>query len=225
MTTKCTLYGILVAATAFILISATFAGYYYVQNSNAASDNSKLATELNGASASYSSLASNFDLLLAKYNESIYLLSSAIAVMNTSLQAYQDASAQLSALWAAYQSLSPAPASLLHNSVYFDFGNGTERWYNDTAIDAGWNMYLETVVLMNGSISAAWYPSYNEHFVTGIGGVPNSASMYWFLWAYSRTTSWQPVQVGADNVLVTSGSIYAWTYCGADANFKPTCTP
>jgi len=224
MNSRSTLYGVLVAAVAFILISATVASYYYVQDSNARADNAQLTSELNNASANYSSLASNFNTLLAAYNQSIYLLSSSIAVMNTTLPAYKQASAQLSALWAVYQSMSPAK-SLLHNDVYFDFGNGTRIWYNGTAINAGWNLYVETVVLMKGQVVGTWYPSYGEHFVTGIGGVSNSAAEYWWLWTYNQTSSWQVTQLGADEILATSGSVYAWTYCGTTASFGPACTP
>ena len=224
MTGRSTLYGVAVAAAALILISATAAGYYYVQDSKANYNNAQLTSELNDANASYSNLASNFNTLLARYNQTIYLLSNSIAVMNTSLPAYKEASAQLGALWVGYQSLSPAE-SHLRNSVYFDFGNGTHSWYNGTAIGAGWNLYIETVVLMKGQVVGTWYPAYGEHFITGIGGVPNTATKYWFLWTYSKVASWQVAQVGADGILATSGSVYAWTYCGADASFNPTCTP
>lgn len=224
MSAKRTLYELAVAAVALILITATVAGYFYVEYSNANSDNSQLTSELNGANGRYSSLASNYNLLLASYNESISLLSESIAVMNTSLPAYQQASARLSALWTVYQSLSPAPKSLLRNSVLFDFGNGTRHWYNDTAINAGWNVYIETVVLMNGQVTGNWYPAFSEHFVTGIGGVPDTASEYWFLWSFNKTAGWTPSLVGADAVFVTSGSVFAWTYCKADANFNPACT-
>ncbi len=225
MTSRSAFYGVVVAATALILISGTVAGYYYAQDSNANSNNARLTSELNNANANYSSLASNFNTLLAKYNQSIFLLASSIAVMNTSLPAFKEASAQLGALWGVYQSMNPASRSLLHNNVYFDFGNGTRRWYNGTAIDAGWNMYVETVVLMKGQVAGTWYPAFGEHLITGIGGIPTSASSYWFFWSYNSTTSWELVPVGADAVLATSGSVYAWTYCGADANFNPTCTP
>lgn len=225
MNSRSALYGVAVAAAALILISATVAGYFYVQYSDVKSSNVQLTSELNGADANYSSLASSFNALLAEYNQSIYLLSSSIAVMNTSLPAYKQASAQLSALWAFYQSLSPASKSLLRNSVYFDFGNGTRGWYNETAINAGWNLYIETVVLMNGQVTGAWNPAYGEHFVTGIGGVSNSATKYWFLWTYSKATSWQAAQVGADEVPATSGAVYAWTFCSVDLSFNPTCSP
>jgi hypothetical protein len=218
-------YALAAAAAGLIIISATIAGYYYVQNSNTASNNSKLIAELNSANSNYTKLASNFNSLISSYNESIFLLSRTIAVINTSLPIYKQSSLELSALWQTYQSLSPVSTSLLRNSVLFDFGNGTHRWFNNTAIDAGWNLYIETVVLNNGHVDAQWYPQYGEHLVNGIAGISNTATKDWFLWSYNRTAGWQPSQVGADGILVTSGSVYGWTFCKADSNFNPVCHP
>jgi hypothetical protein len=225
LTSRSTFYTLAIAATALIVISATFTGFYYVQNSNTASNNSKLIAELNGANSNYTRLASNFNLLLSSYNESISLLSRSIAVINTSLPIYKQSSLELTALWQTYQSLSPVTSTLLRNNVLFDFGNGTHRWYNDTAIAAGWNLYIETVVLNDGHVDAQWYPQYGEHLVNGIGGISNSATKYWFLWSYNMTAGWHSSQVGADSILVISGSVYGWTYCAADTNFNPVCRP
>lgn len=225
MTSKNAFYGLAVAATALIIISATVAGYYYVQNATAVSNNSQLTQELNSANSNYTKLASNYNLILSRYNETISLLSRAIGVINTSQPIYRQASLELSSLWRTYQNLNPASASLLHNSVLFDYGNGTRTWFNNTAIEAGWNLYIETVVLAKGHVAAQWYPQYSAHFVTGIAGVSNTNTKYWFLWSYNKTASWQVSQVGADSILVTSGSVYAWTYCGSDQNFNPICRP
>ena len=208
-----------------VIISSTFAGYYYVQNSNTASNNSKLASELNSVNSNYTKLASNFNLLLSEYNDSISLLSRSIAVINTSLPIYKQASIELSTLWQTYQTLRPVSSTLLRNSMLFDYGNGTLKWYNNTAIDAGWNLYVETVVLNRGNLNAQWYPQYGEHLVNGIAGISNTATRYWFLWSYNKTAGWQPSQVGADSILVTSGSVYGWTFCAADTNFNPVCRP
>ena len=78
---------------------------------------------------------------------------------------------------------------------------------------------------MRGQVDGTWYPSYGEHLITGIGGVSDSTSEYWFLWTYYKTASWQVAGVGADLILATSGSVYARTHCGADSHFNPTCTP
>jgi len=109
--------------------------------------------------------------------------------------------------------------------VLFDFGNGTRVWYNDTAIQPGWNFYVETVILTKGGLAAQWYPQYGEHLVTGIQGVTNTQTKYWFLWTYSAAASWQSAQVGADQLTAYNGSIYAWTFCGATLAFEPTCRP
>lgn len=225
MTSKSSFYALSAAAAAIVIISTTFAGYYYVQNSNTASNNSKLTSELNSVNSNYTKLASNFNLLLSRYNESISLLSRSIGVINTSLPIYKQASLELSTLWQTYQTLSPVSSSLLRNSMLFDYGNGTHRWYNDTAIDAGWNLYVETVVLNRGNLNAQWYPQYGEHLVNGIAGISNTATKDWFLWSYNKTAGWQSSQVGADGILVTSGSVYGWTFCKADSNFNPVCHP
>ena len=225
MTSRASLIGLAVAAIALVAISATLGGYYYLQASTAASNNSQLIAELNSANSNYTKLASNFNSLISSYNESIFLLSRAIAVINTSLPIYKQSSLELSDLWQTYKSLSPVSATLLRNSVLFDFGNGTNRWFNDTAIDPGWNLYIETVVLNNGHVDAQWYPQYGEHLVNGIGGISNTATKYWFLWSYNKTAGWQPSQVGADGILVSSGSVYGWTFCTADSNFNPVCRP
>jgi hypothetical protein len=225
LTSRSGFYTLAAAATGLIIISATFAGFYYVQNSDTASKNSQLVAELNSANSNYTKLASNFNLLISSYNESIYLLSGTIAVINTSLPIYRQSSLELTALWQTYQSMSPISTSLLRNSMLFDFGNGTNRWFNDTSIDAGWNLYIETVVLNNGHVDAQWYPQYGEHLVNGIAGISNTATKYWFLWSYNKTAGWQTSQVGADSILVTSGSVYGWTYCAEDTNFNPVCRP
>ncbi|MDA4119231.1 MAG: hypothetical protein OK436_01460 [Thaumarchaeota archaeon] len=225
MTNRSSFYTLAAAATGLIIISVTIAGYYYVQNTNTASNNSQLIAELNSANSNYTKLASNFNSLISSYNESIYLLSRTIAVLNTSLPIYKQSSLELTALWQTYQSLSPVSTSLLRNSMLFDFGNGTHRWFNNTAIDAGWNLYIETVVLNNGQVNAQWYPQYGEHLVNGIAGISNTATKDWFLWSYNKTAGWQPSQVGADGILVTPGSVYGWTFCTADSNFNPVCHP
>lgn len=225
MSSRGSLYGVAVVATALILLSATFGGYYYLQFSKASSNNDALTSELDAANANYTRLAANYNRVLQLYNETISLLSHSLAVMNTSDPAYQQASARLASLWQAYQELRPASASLLTNSVLFDYGNGTMVWYNDTAMQPGWNMYIETLVLSGGQLTATWYPQFGEHFVSGIGGVSDNQTMSWFLWTYTKSNSWQAAQVGADLVQATSGSVYAWTYCGEDQNYNPTCQP
>jgi hypothetical protein len=39
------------------------------------------------------------------------------------------------------------------------------------------------------------------------------------------TEEWQTAQVGADNLPVYNGSVFAWTYCGETPSYAPTCKP
>jgi hypothetical protein len=223
--TSKSLYGSVALAVALLVIEGTVGAYYYTQYSSQRVAGQTLAQELNDTGTRYAKLASDYNGLLSNYNRSISLLSRSIAVLNTSQPIYQEASKQLSALWQKYVTLKPASTSLYKNDVLFDFGNGTRVWYNDTAIQPGWNFYVESVILTKGGLAAQWYPQYGEHLVTGIQGVMNTQTKYWFLWTYSAASSWQPAQAGADQLIALNGSIYAWTFCGATPAYEPTCRP
>jgi len=226
MTSK-SLYGSVALAVALLVVEGTVGAYYYTQYSSQRVAGQTMAQELNDSVTRYGQLASNFNDLLSSYNRTLSLLSRAIAVLNTSQPVYQEASKQLSVLWQKYLTLKPASTALYKNDVLFDFGNGTRVWYNGTAIQPGWNFYVETVVLTKGSVIAQWYPQIGdgEHFIRGIQGVMNTQTKYWFLWTYTAASSWQPAQAGADQLTAFDGSIYAWTFCGATPAFEPTCRP
>jgi len=101
------------------------------------------------------------------------------------------------------------------SSILFDFGNGTRQWYNDTRLEPGWNLYVATQVIADGRMNATYYPQYSAHLVTSIYNIADTKSEYWLIWTYNKTTSWQMAQVGADQLSIHNGSVYAWTYCGS----------
>ena len=108
-------------------------------------------------------------------------------------------------------------------NVLLDFGNGTQRWYNGTQVQPGWNVYLVTVLITGGNLNDTWYPQYGEHLVNGIDGLQDARGSSWFLWSYNSTSRWQVAQLGADELLASNGSVYAWSYCGLTATYSPTC--
>jgi hypothetical protein len=112
-------------------------------------------------------------------------------------------------------------------NVLLDFGNGTLLWRNDTQVPTGANAYVATVIAAHGIVNATYYPPpYSEHLVTGIDNVQNSQQQSWFIWTYNGTVGWQAAQVGSDDLAVSNGSIFAWTYCNYDsATYLPSCTP
>ena len=112
-------------------------------------------------------------------------------------------------------------------NVLIDYGNGTHTWYNDTMIQPGSNLYAATVSVTDGNVNATCC-EFGAHFVTGIGGVQNTNSEFWFLWAYDQsnaTSPWQMAQVGADQITVLNGSVFAWTFCGMTSTYEPNCSP
>jgi hypothetical protein len=112
----------------------------------------------------------------------------------------------------------------LTTNILLNFGNGTSTWYNGTVVQPGWNVYLATVDITRGNMNTTWYPQYSEHLVTGLDGIQNSAGESWFLWTYNSTASWQSAEIGADQLPASSGSVYAWSYCGLTSTYAPTCS-
>ncbi len=225
MTSRSTIYGFLAVVVALLLIEGTAGAYYYMQYANQKVSNQTLVQELGDANDRYTQLASTYNGLLSSYNRTISLLSRSIAVINTSQPVYKEASRELSALWLEYVRLKPASTQLYQNSVLIAFGNGTRVWYNNTQLQPGWNLYIETVVLMKGNVNAQWFPQYGSHLVEGIGGASSTSTKYWFVWAYDKSRAWQLAQIGADQLTTYNGSTFAWTLCTVDQNFEPTCKP
>jgi len=102
------------------------------------------------------------------------------------------------------------------SNVLIDYGNGTRMWYNLTNVQPGTNLYVETQIIAAGHINASYYSQFQSHFVTAIFNVGNTNTMYWLLWTYNKTASWQQTQVGPDQLQVSNDSIFAWSFCGGN---------
>jgi type II secretory pathway pseudopilin PulG len=222
-----TAYGVVAVLVAALMIASSLAVFYYYEQQQESSQNQKYVGELNSALASYRSLSGSFNASLLEYGQTLNLLSSAVANLNTSTPAYRNASLALSSLWASYQRLasySGRRALVYGVDLFVDFGNGTRRWYNDTSVQPGWNGYTATLVLMGGNLQAVWYPQYGEHLVTGLGGAAQTSTTSWFFWEFSAK-AWALAPTGADGLLMDNGTTVAWTLCGYDSSYNPTCTP
>lgn len=210
---------------AALLVSLTFAGVYYGQYSQSSAQSGAYAKELDVALANYNSLAGRYNASLIDDNATLSLLATAVANMNTSTAIYRNASVDLASLWSSYQELAASGGKALTYQVHMlvDYGNGTKTWYNDTRVQPGWNGYIVTLVLLNGSVDALWYPQYGEHLVTGIGGVNDTQSETWFVITYSRAASWQAAQVGVDDIPMGNGTVFAWAFCAENSSYGPAC--
>ncbi len=220
-------YGTVSVLVVLLIMTSSLTLYYYGQEQQSAAQNQKYVGELNTALASYESLSGSFNSSMSDYGRTLNLLSSAVAKLNTSTPAYMNASVALASLWSSYErlsSLSGKKAIVYEVNVLLDFGNDTTKWYNNTSIQPGWDGYVATLVLLKGNVQATWYPQFGEHFVTGLDGVPQTSTASWFFWD-STGGNWSLAPTGADGLQVNNGTSMAWTFCGYDINFNPTCRP
>jgi len=108
---------------------------------------------------------------------------------------------------------SPAGSAEIGVNALVNYGNSTLHWYNETSFSAGSNFYNLTVYLTRGNVEAQFYPSFNEHFVTGINGVKNQGETYWTLWMLcQKQNAWAVSPIGADLIQLANGQTLAWAY-------------
>lgn len=225
-----TFYGVVAVLLAVSLVASSFAFMYYDQYWRQVSEAQRYAGELDTALAQYRQLSSSYQTALNEYNRTISLLSQALSALNTSTPAYREGSLALTSLWKTYLNLTQVRGGPLPYSVdmLLEYGNGTKLWFNQTAVQPGWNAYIVTLVSVNGDLQATWYPNYDEHFVNGIQGLENNPSenRAWSLWTWNSSNVWQVANVGPDEIPTYNGSVFAWAYCTYDPNtFAPLCTP
>lgn len=207
-------YGVAAVLVAGLIITSSFAAYYYYQFGQQAQVESRYTSELSSASSQYNQLAGQYNSSLSLSNQTLALLAGTMGAVNTSLPVYAQASSQLSSLWSSYLKLKPASVHVNTADILLDFGNGTRLWYNHTQVQPGWNLYTATVDITHGNMQATWYPSFGEHFVNSIDGVTGTSKAYWLVYTYN-STAWAEAKVGADELPVYNGSIYAWSFCVA----------
>ncbi len=107
----------------------------------------------------------------------------------------------------------PARSAGIGVDTLINYGNTTMRWYNETSFSVGSNFYNLTLFLTRGNVESQFYPSFNEHFVTGINGVKNQDGTYWTLWILcQKQSAWAVSPVGADLIRLANGQTLAWAY-------------
>jgi hypothetical protein len=218
---------VIVLLVALLLLTSSLAALYYGRYQLQTSETNRYVGELQGALAYNQQLSTSYASSLKDLNRTISVLANALSNLNTSTPAYLEGGRELGVLWNQYLILSskggtsPAKYSA---SMTLDFGNGTKRSFTDREIQPGWNAYVATLVILNGSVRAAWYPEFQEHYVTGIEGVFAGQSTAWFVWSLNGTR-WDLASTGADAIQVHNGTALTWTLCRYDQSFKPTCSP
>jgi len=219
--------GAVVLLVALLLVMSSVATFYYGRYQGEVSDTNTYLSELKGALVKDNQLSKSYNSSLKDLNQAISLLTDALSNLNTSTPAYLQGSKELGALWSQYLALESengtAPAKY-SASMLIEFGNGSTRTFTDRAVEPGWNVYVATLVILNGSVQAVWYPEYQEHYVTAIDGVSGGPTTAWFAWTLNGT-QWELASSGADAIPVFNGTTFAWTLCPYNQSYQPTCSP
>lgn len=229
MVSRGTFLGVTAVFVALLLIVSLAAGFYYLQAKQEKASSDTYANELGGSLSENKALAGTLAASLREYNTTLVFLAQAVSNMNTSSTAYQNASRELPVLWNDYLNLAKegkASVETYDVDMLVVYGNDTSVWYNDTAVQPGWNLYTAMLVALHNRVQSTWYSylSGGEDFVDSINGVPYSTTTSWFLWTRSDG-SWQVAPTGPNLIPAYNGTIFAWTLCGYGQNFEPTCTP
>ena len=113
--------------------------------------------------------------------------------------------------------------NMIAANVLISYGNGTMRWYNETAVPSSWNAYALTMYLAKCNVQAKFYgPPLNEHFVTAINGVSNQGSFSWSIWMFCQNkNAWAYSQIGIDLISLMNGQTLAWAYGSSSSSGDP----
>jgi len=222
-----TLNSVIVLLVALLLVTSSLAALYYGRYQQQTSETNRYIGELQEALDYNQQLSSSYGSSLKDLNRTISILANALSNLNTSTPAYLEGSRELGVLWSQYLILASKGGTGLTRysaTMLLEFGNGTTRWFTGRAVQPGWNAYVATLAILNGSAQATWYPEFQEHFVTAIDGVSSGQSTAWFVWTQNGTR-WEVSPVGADAIQVHNGTTFAWTLCSYDQSGKPICSP
>ena len=218
--------GIIVLLVALLLVTSSLAALYYGRYQAQTSDTNSYLRELRVALTEYNQLNSSYRSSLEGFNRTISLLTNALSNLNTSTPAYLEGSQALGTLWNQYLALASkngTGSARYSVNMLLEFGNGTERSFTGEIVQPGWNAYMATLVMLNGSVQASWYPVFQEHYVTAIEGVSSGQTTAWFFWSLNGTR-WELAPTGADAIRVHNGTTFAWTLCSYHQS-KPDCSP
>jgi len=110
----------------------------------------------------------------------------------------------------------------LRVSLLVKYDNGTGVWFNNTLIPVGWNLFNLTLYALGGRVDYQAYPF--GVFVTGINGVNQYGSHYWFWYRWDpEARDWTLGETGADSYILKRDDVLAWYL--ADTSSWPPAKP
>ncbi|MGB9718475.1 MAG: hypothetical protein ACPL4E_08565 [Thermoproteota archaeon] len=110
----------------------------------------------------------------------------------------------------------------LRVSLLVKYDNDTGVWFNNTLVPVGWTLFNLTLYALGGKVDYQVHPF--GVFVTGINGVSQHGSHYWFWYRWDHETrDWILGETGADSYVLRRNDVLAWYL--ADASSWPPAKP
>lgn len=194
---------IALALLLWAMLGTIIAGYYFAQSTIYQNEYESLANEFNTLSNAVTGLSEQF--------------STTIKDLSTSF------SGEFHTLSDSIENLSEIMESIsLRVDIYVSYGNGTDQWYNDTALPLSSTGF--TAILAIAEIQYTDYGGDLGILVTSINGVTSNSTHGWFHWYRDiEQSEWILPEYSSAKYILHRGDVIAWTY--TDFSVWPPPTP
>jgi len=97
----------------------------------------------------------------------------------------------------------------LRVNILVSYGNGTNMWYNDTALPLASTAFTAIFAIADVKHTESEFGI----FVTSINGVVGNSTHFWLYWGWDvENSEWIFPDVGASQYILHRGDTIAWTY-------------
>jgi hypothetical protein len=152
----------------------------------------------------------------------IAILLIAISLVAIQVGAYYDLERLFLPSNSATQNSGSHGGNVIAVDALLNFGNSTNKWFNESRVPVGWNFYNLTMYIANGKVDSTYYAGpLNEHYINAIDGVRQDGSSFWHLWQFcNKDQAWSYSNIGADGIILSNGQTMAW-YFDSYNNYAP----
>lgn len=123
--------------------------------------------------------------------------------------------------------LSTPTASTLAATMLIQANSDDIQWFRNIEMPIGSTGWELTRAVAKDKLEATYYGAFDSHFVNSLFGMENKEPYFWLFFQWNGTSkAWEPMMVGADNLLLLDEMILAWYYAdSSDPASVPIAKP